>query len=87
MQAPIAGPMAMDWPAEYPPRSTVPAEGVRRDLFLVRGVTAPANPETGEATPEQLGYTQVVRSRHGARTGSRSWTNTCWRGLRLLILL
>ncbi|HJK93106.1 MAG TPA: hypothetical protein RMH85_02295 [Polyangiaceae bacterium LLY-WYZ-15_(1-7)] len=58
-----AGPMAMDWPAEYPPRSTVPAEGVRRDLFLVRGVTAPANPETGEATPEQLGYTQVVRYR------------------------
>jgi len=55
-----AGPR--DWPACEVPASTV-HDGVRRDVFLVPGTTPPENPETGDATPEELDATQVLRYR------------------------
>lgn len=54
---------ARDFPAERPPLSTVPAAGVRREIFLVPGATPPANPTTGDATPSELDFTQVLRYR------------------------
>ncbi len=53
----------MDWPDMRPEASTVPEEGVRRDLFLVPGTTPAANPTTDESTPTELNATQVVRYR------------------------
>ncbi|MBX3251428.1 MAG: hypothetical protein KF901_29895 [Myxococcales bacterium] len=53
----------MDWPAMRPETSTVPTDGVRRDVVLVPGFAPPANPETGEATPADLNFTQVLRYR------------------------
>lgn len=52
-----------DFPAERPPLSTVPSVGVRRDIFYVPGATPPANPVTGDATPGELDFTQVLRYR------------------------
>ncbi|MEZ4252471.1 MAG: hypothetical protein R3B99_30035 [Polyangiales bacterium] len=53
----------LDFPAERPPLSTVPSEGVRRDVFLVPGATPPTNPVTGDTTPSELDFTQVLRYR------------------------
>ena len=71
--APDAGPSdggvhdasVRDWPAMEVPDSTA-ADGVRRDVFLVPGVTPPASPVTGEATPADLDATQVLRYRTDA---------------------
>lgn len=48
------------------PASTLPEEGVRRDVFRVDGFEAPANPVSGESTPAGLGATQVLRYREDA---------------------
>lgn len=53
----------MDWPEMRPEASTVPEEGIRRELFLVPGATPPPNPTTADATPSELNATQVVRYR------------------------
>lgn len=53
----------IDWPAARPPSSTVPAVGVRRDVLLIPGATPRANPVTGDATPSELDFTQVLRYR------------------------
>lgn len=63
--APDPGPVA---PAPYtpPPESVVVEEGpvrIRRDVFLVPGVTPPPNPVTGSATPAEYNAVRVVRYR------------------------
>jgi hypothetical protein len=50
-----------NWDFAEPPASEVIEVGLRRELFLVPGVDAPANPTTGSASP--AGATQVVRYR------------------------
>ncbi len=55
-------------PAPYapPPDSAVIEEGavrIRREVFLVPGVTPPPNPASGKATPEELNAVRVVRYR------------------------
>ncbi|MDI3288954.1 alpha/beta fold hydrolase [Polyangium sp. 15x6] len=55
-------------PAPYapPPSSAVVEEGpvrIRRDVFLVPGVTPPPNPLTGGATPAEYNAVRVVRYR------------------------
>ncbi len=55
-------------PAPYapPPSSAVVEEGpvrIRRDVFLVPGVTPPPNPLTGSATPAEYNAVRVVRYR------------------------
>ncbi|MDI1448366.1 alpha/beta fold hydrolase [Polyangium sp. 6x1] len=55
-------------PAPYapPPSSTVVEEGpvrIRRDIFLVPGVTPPPNPLTGSTTPAELNAVRIVRYR------------------------
>lgn len=52
-----------DWQGQTIPTSTVPEAGIRRELFRVPGATPPANPETGDATPSEYNFTQVVRYR------------------------
>ena len=53
----------VDHPFAEVPASTVAEEGVRRDIFHVPGATPPANPVTGEETPAELSFTQVLRYR------------------------
>src|SRR5688500_15846572 len=52
-----------DHPLLEVPTSTVPEPGVRRDLHRVPGATPPANPTSGEATPAELDFAQVLRYR------------------------
>jgi len=52
----------MDWPAERPPAATV-RDGVRREVLQVPASEAPANPVSGEETPDELQRTQLVRYR------------------------
>jgi len=52
-----------DWESWVAPASTSPEDGIRREVFLVPGYTPPANPETGETTPTDLNFTQVIRYR------------------------
>lgn len=57
--APAAG---TDWPGAELPPVTVVTPGVRREVFLVPGVTPPAHP-TGAETPAALNATRVIRFR------------------------
>ena len=57
-----AGPPRNSAFAEPPAAETIET-GVRREIFRVPGVTAPANPTTSAATPTALDATQVVRYR------------------------
>ncbi len=57
----VVGPK--DYPSMDVPASTTPEAGIRREVFRVPGFTAPANPDSGEATPAALNATQVVRYR------------------------
>lgn len=53
----------VDWPSMEVPASTVPTDGVRRDVFRVAGPAPAANPTTMESTPSELDFTQVLRYR------------------------
>lgn len=52
-----------DWDSVPVPASTVPEAGIRREVFLVNGFTPGANPVSGDETPAELNFTQVVRYR------------------------
>ena len=53
----------MDWPAVRPDESIEIEPGIVREVRLVPGTTPPPNPDTGDATPEELNHIQVVRFR------------------------
>jgi len=63
MAVPPDAPPPIDHPFAEMPASTVAEEGVRRDVFRVPGAIPPPNPETGDATPSELNFTQVLRYR------------------------
>jgi pimeloyl-ACP methyl ester carboxylesterase len=63
MAVPADMPPPIDHPFAEMPASTVAEEGVRRDVFRVPGATPPANPVTGDETPSELNFTQVLRYR------------------------
>lgn len=63
MSVPTDAPPPIDHPFVEMPASTVAEEGVRRDIFRVPGATPPANPVTGDETPSELNFTQVLRYR------------------------
>ncbi len=63
MEVPIDAAPPIDHPFAEMPASTVAEEGVRRDVFRVPGATPPANPVTGDETPSELNFTQVLRYR------------------------
>jgi pimeloyl-ACP methyl ester carboxylesterase len=52
-----------DWTSMEVPDSTVPVDGVRRDVIRVPGFVPPANPDTGDATPADYNATQLLRYR------------------------
>jgi hypothetical protein len=60
---PDAAPGPRDWPAMTVPTSTVPEPGIRREVVLVDGADAPANPVSGVDTPGELDRTQLLRFR------------------------
>ncbi len=55
-----------DWPLATAPAATTPEEGIRREVFLVNGYVPAANPDTGDETPTDFNFTQVVRYRQDA---------------------
>lgn len=59
-----AGP-PRDWTAMEPPASTTPEDGIVREVIVLDGADAPANPTTGDDTPDELDRTTIVRF-HGA---------------------
>ncbi|MCA9604732.1 MAG: hypothetical protein KC619_04025, partial [Myxococcales bacterium] len=50
-----------DWPYAEVPSVTTPEPGLRREVLYVDGVTAPPNPDTGDATPAEANRFPVVR--------------------------
>lgn len=63
MFVPPDGGPPVDHPFAEMPASTIAEEGVRRDVFRVPGATPPPNPMTGDETPSELNFTQVLRYR------------------------
>lgn len=57
-----AGP-PRDWASMDVPAVTTPESGITREVLRVPGFVPPPNPTTGDATPAELNFTQVVRYR------------------------
>ena len=57
-----------DWEGVEVPSTTTPESGIRREIFRVPGTTPPANPDSGEATPAELNFTEVIRYREDSAT-------------------
>ncbi len=57
-----------DWEELEVPSTTTPEDGIRREIFRVPGSTPPANPDSGETTPPELNYSDVIRYREDSAT-------------------
>jgi hypothetical protein len=61
-----------DWPGATSPNTHVVAPGVRRDDVDLPGAVPPANPSTGEATPEQYNRITVLRYRQDVEPAAQA---------------
>ena len=71
-QTPDAAPDVSPLAFAEPEDSVVLGDGVRRDVMLVPGVSAPANPVTGAETPAELNASRVLRFRREPAVPARA---------------
>lgn len=70
--APDAFVQVRDWPASEVPTSTEVETGILRELVEIDGFDAPANPSTGDDTPDAYDRARFLRFRAAAPTAPRA---------------